>query len=361
MGVGVTSRRSGVDRLLPGLVTVGGVVSSVSCLYLLFTNTSFIGGRVPETLMELLLLGVPAVGLLYSGYWLSAEGFDPEEVRGIGRVAAGGVFLATGVTCVLLVSAPPTGITTRGTFFLLVGTGSEGALIGVLLGVLRATDLFRHSESAEVDQLETINSVLRHNLRNRLTIMRSYLGFVKEGSGSSGDHIATIESQHEAILELLEDTKLASEAARNAELEAVDLRETASSQAALLESCHESADVSVSVPDGTHVWADDLLAPMLENLLFNAVAHCDRPTTSIDVVAECNGDTVALRVADDGPGIPDERKDRVFDAEVGEGTGMGLYLVRSIVSRYGGEVTITDNEPRGTRIELTLRRADVPA
>lgn len=71
-----------------------------------------------------------------------------------------------------------------------------------------------------------------------------------------------------------------------------------------------------------------------------------------------DGDHVRLAVADDGPGIPAGRHDELLDAGVGEGTGMGLYLVKTIVERAGGEIEIGDNEPRGTVVTVTLPRAD---
>jgi signal transduction histidine kinase len=349
--------RFSAEFVSPRVVTAWGILSGLSCGYLLVTNTTFIGGRVPEILLELLLLGVPAVGLTYTGYWLSSEGFDPADVRDIGMAAVGGALLATGLTSALLLSFTPDYVATNEAFFLLVGTGSEGALIGVLLGVLRATDLFFVSDQDTIDHMTTVNSVLRHNLRNRLTIMGSHLAFLRDDDDPGEEHIETIASQQEAILDLLADTKITADAARNGELDPVDLREVALQQADLIESAHESATVSVSVPEETSVWADDLLAPLLENLLFNAVAHTDAPTVDVEVGAETEGDTVVLTVADDGPGIPDGRKERVLSPDVGEGTGMGLYLVDTIASRYGGDLRIEDNDPRGTRVEVTLRRA----
>jgi signal transduction histidine kinase len=63
-------------------------------------------------------------------------------------------------------------------------------------------------------------------------------------------------------------------------------------------------------------------------------------------MAERGDDIVTVRVADNGPGIPDAQKESVFGkAEKGlesSGTGIGLYLVREIVTGYGGEIWIED-------------------
>jgi signal transduction histidine kinase len=59
-----------------------------------------------------------------------------------------------------------------------------------------------------------------------------------------------------------------------------------------------------------------------------------------------------FRIADNGPGVPDEQKERIFEeGEKGidsEDTGLGLHLVRTLVDRYGGDVRVEDNEPEGS-------------
>jgi signal transduction histidine kinase len=110
------------------------------------------------------------------------------------------------------------------------------------------------------------------------------------------------------------------------------------------------------------VVANDMLGSVFRNLLNNAVQHSDRDEPTVTVSASVEDDTVTVRVADDGPGIPDDRKETVFGkGEKGidsEGTGLGLYLVYTLVSQYGGEVRIEDNDPRGTVFVLEFDLAD---
>ena len=71
-----------------------------------------------------------------------------------------------------------------------------------------------------------------------------------------------------------------------------------------------------------------------------------------------------MRVGDDGPGIPDDRKTAVFGkGEKGpgsDGTGLGLYLVRTLVVSYGGEIRVEDNDPRGSVFLVELPTVSVP-
>ena len=83
-------------------------------------------------------------------------------------------------------------------------------------------------------------------------------------------------------------------------------------------------------------------------------------------------DEVALRVTDDGPGIPAQALPHVFDkfvkadttqADGGQGTGLGLAIAKGIMEAHGGSIA-AESPPadgRGTRIVLTFPREDVPA
>jgi signal transduction histidine kinase len=72
---------------------------------------------------------------------------------------------------------------------------------------------------------------------------------------------------------------------------------------------------------------------------------------------------VSLAIADDGPGVPPELRERIFQLFMttkSTGTGVGLAVVRKIVERHGGTITLADNTPRGTRIVIELPAAQDP-
>jgi signal transduction histidine kinase len=105
-----------------------------------------------------------------------------------------------------------------------------------------------------------------------------------------------------------------------------------------------------------------MLGSVFKNLLTNAIVHNDGPVTEVTVSVTVADGAVAVRVADNGPGIPDDRKDTIFeDGEKGldsEGTGLGLYLVQTLVDRYGGDVRVEDNEPTGAVFVVELPVTD---
>ena len=115
------------------------------------------------------------------------------------------------------------------------------------------------------------------------------------------------------------------------------------------------------IPDVT-VMADDLLEAVFRNLLTNAVVHNDKGVAEVTVSAEATDDAVRVSVADNGPGIDDDHKEQIFqEGEKGletGGTGIGLYLVKTLVDKYDGDVWVEDNDPTGSVFVVELRRAD---
>lgn len=105
----------------------------------------------------------------------------------------------------------------------------------------------------------------------------------------------------------------------------------------------------------------DALERMVVNLLDNAVRHA---LHQVDVALNADADTVRLVLADDGPGIPPERREEVFDrftrlddarTRTSGGTGLGLAIVKEVVTRHGGRVRIEDAHP-GARFVVELPR-----
>jgi two-component system OmpR family sensor kinase len=112
------------------------------------------------------------------------------------------------------------------------------------------------------------------------------------------------------------------------------------------------------VPDILGDW--DLLFLATYNLLDNALKFT-RPGDTVEVRASEGGTFVIIEVADTGPGIPQEELPRVWEelyrgqgAQGVPGSGLGLALVRAIVKRHGGQVTMRSREGQGTVVTMRL-------
>ncbi len=125
--------------------------------------------------------------------------------------------------------------------------------------------------------------------------------------------------------------------------------------------------VEVAVPEAIAVKADPkALDQILVNLIDNGVKYA-RPDGRVWVEARELGDAVRIEVRDDGPGIPEKHRERVFERfyrmdpsrarDAAGGTGLGLSIVKHLVESMGGEVGVEPNAPRGSIFWLRLPRA----
>ncbi len=113
----------------------------------------------------------------------------------------------------------------------------------------------------------------------------------------------------------------------------------------------------------------DELHRMVLNLLDNAVRHTPAGST-IELCLRAEGPNAVLEVADNGPGVPAELREQIFerfvrgdgpaDTAVGGGSGLGLAIVRAVASSHGGGVEVGESEQGGAlfRVRLPLRKAE---
>lgn len=110
-----------------------------------------------------------------------------------------------------------------------------------------------------------------------------------------------------------------------------------------------------------------VVVQVIVNLVDNAIAHT-QPGSTITISSSREGRMVAISVADDGPGIAEGDKTRIFelfytgsDADASRGTGIGLALCKSVVEALGGTIRVEDVDPHGSRFVFTLPAEEVIA
>lgn len=110
-----------------------------------------------------------------------------------------------------------------------------------------------------------------------------------------------------------------------------------------------------------------LIIQVIINIVDNAIKYTPKGSSITISTSKAKG-RVIVEIADDGPGIPDEAKPRIFDmfytantkvADSRRGLGLGLALCKSILNVHGGEITVSDNKPTGTVFRFTLPAEEV--
>jgi signal transduction histidine kinase len=212
------------------------------------------------------------------------------------------------------------------------------------------------------EQLELLNSILRHDLKNGMEVIsRNADLLAADLDGERRERAATIIDWSENVTDLtarIQGMIRAVTSDGDRDLRSVELAPIIESQAETVEGMPADVTVELDVPFGTTVAADEMLEEVLHNLLTNTVEHNDSEAVRITVDVTVGEETVEVAIADNGPGIPEAERDRLFGrGESGprsDGDGFGLYFVRTMVESYGGSITVEDNEPRGTVVTLEL-------
>ena len=240
-----------------------------------------------------------------------------------------------------------------------------GATVGWVLAAHDVTSQRAYQRELEStnDQLEVLNRVVRHDVNNDVNVVTVYLQLALDRDDLEDeveDQLRTALEYAEHIGELTETVAdLMRVMLEDDEMRAVDLCRVLEETAEQVRRAYPEASVAVP-PDLPDVWirANDLLGSALLNVITNAVVHNDTDAPEVDISLAVTEETATVRVADDGPGIPDDRKEKVFGrGEKGlesPGTGIGLYLVDRIVSSFDGDVRVADNDPRGTVVAVEL-------
>ncbi|MCY4730194.1 PAS domain S-box protein [Natronomonas gomsonensis] len=216
------------------------------------------------------------------------------------------------------------------------------------------------------DNLQLLNEVVRHDIRNDLTVVKGYAELLADHVDEDAEtELTTVQQKAEEAIEL---TKTARDLANvmlqsEAEKQQMSLSHALENQ---VEETRTGDSVSIVTIDGSipdvSVRADNMLDAVFRNLLQNAIQHNDKDVPRVAVTAEETDTSVRVRIADNGPGVPDSRKDEIFArGEKGlesAGSGLGLYLVKTLVDRYGGDVWVEDAEPEGAVFVVELPIAD---
>jgi signal transduction histidine kinase len=246
-------------------------------------------------------------------------------------------------------------------------------------------------------QLQVLNRVLRHDLRNKMDVVEALAGAV-ESPPSVGDRIQTAAEDLLATSERARELE-SSTTATPVETRPVDLRELVESVADATRERYPAVSLTVSAPAASTVRSDpSVLRSVVSNLVENAAEHndADDPTVSVTVTAvdpddrgrvEAAGERaetdvqggvhdgggtgvgpddrrmVEVAVADDGPGISEHERavvERGEETPLQHASGLGLWTARWGTRVLGGDLVFEENDPRGTVVRVRLPVRDDP-
>ncbi|WP_248515232.1 sensor histidine kinase [Salinarchaeum laminariae] len=219
-------------------------------------------------------------------------------------------------------------------------------------------------ETRRRQQLSVLNRVLRHNLRNDMTVVRAY---GEELTALDDDDQAamaeTIVEEADGLLSLGEQARTIEAALADPDREPQTVELSAIVED-VLDPYRDRAAIAVEIPDGFRLHTEpESLGAVLTAAVDNAVEHGssgngDDEELALTVSASQAEDWAKVTVRDDGPGIPDHELEPIragTETDLEHGSGLGLWLITWGAGSLGGEVTFRNgSDSSGTTVELRL-------
>jgi signal transduction histidine kinase len=235
-----------------------------------------------------------------------------------------------------------------------------------VLALLRQTDDLYVHELVRKEKLSLIGEMagsLMHDLRSPVQVILSSLELIRmhHSDADTVDCCAKMEMQCDRLVAMAGELLEFSRGETKLNLERTDTSTLMRQFLAFNEDSFRPVGVTFSVEDEpAEIEVDSLrLQRVLQNLTSNAVqAVNSKPGGRVDVRAWVRDSTLFLSVRDNGPGIPEEIRGRIFDPFVTHGkkggTGLGLAIVRNVVAAHRGTISFETQTGQGTEFLIRL-------
>jgi len=228
-----------------------------------------------------------------------------------------------------------------------------------------AEDITERKEAEEkldriMNELVTINEKLgvvgrltRHDARNKLSIISNNIYLAKQklpANHKSSVYLCDVESAIDQM-EKIFDFARTYEMLGVEELSYMDVGKSVEEAAILLSGLNEVTLMNKC--EGLTVMADSLLRQLFYNLIDDTLKHGEK-VSQIRVHYEEEENRLKLVYEDDGVGIPENEKEKIFREGYGKGTGYGLYLIQKICEAYGWTIRETGKQGKGAQFTMTI-------
>jgi PAS domain S-box-containing protein len=245
--------------------------------------------------------------------------------------------------------------------------GEDGEFAGTL-GVIRdITDRKRREQ-----RLSVLNRVLRHNLRNDLNVVLMRLEGLVEEYGIDDSRVDVVREKGRRLVEFGDTARALDRRLEQLEGDATTRNVTGlvRKQCEAVRETYPGATVEFDAPGNCPARADEMVDLAVENLLENAVTHGwgadgdadvanDPKDRTVSVRVEPDGRETVVRIADDGPGIPDAELEALSGQEraLRHTSGLGLWVAKWCVEWNDGQLTIDSPDQGGTVATVRLPSA----
>lgn len=338
----------------------------------------------PETLFITLLGAVfpmtLSVILLATSLWIYRR-YAEEVVVWIGGWCFVATVVLVAVSVVSIAYQHSKGVMMTDLPFVVANHATVGAVLGALMGIY---DGQRHRRGRRLqaerdrarklsDRLTILNRVLRHDIRNCISVIRGNATLILSGKRHP-DQAAEIIHSKAAELQDVSDRARQLEQLMERTMDedlTVDVGSLLHEKIREIREEYPAVEFEIDIPESVAIRAPPLIELAIEELLHNAVEHNDRHYPRVDVTVSApdsdlhadggRPETVCIQICDNGPGIPEDQLeviDRGRETDLDHTNGLGLWLVRWVVDASEGEITFDLNESHGSTVEIRMPTDD---
>lgn len=331
---------------------VAGAVAALAYVF-------YVGWSVSAALEALIVLALAGT-LVYSGADARDRSLSARALtRAVGLTAVTGVsfsLLAVAVALIWMLEGHPV----VDTEFMVVFAMWLGLAVGAQASIYAVASREKRARLADLVKLLTMNQrVLRHNLRNQLSVVDGHLQNLERGVGTDDRDVRVARHHVEELLETSERARRILAIWESDERRPLDAGTVVAGAVERARDSYPDADIERGASEDATVSAHPALEDAVYELLANAVEHNDDDVSVAVSVRNQPGSGVVLEVADTGPGIP-ASECRVFaqpaETSLSHASGLGLWFVYWTVWESGGCVEF-DDAPGGL-VRIRLPNAD---
>ena len=208
--------------------------------------------------------------------------------------------------------------------------------------------------------ISVINRVLRHNVRNKMTVINGRAELL--AAELDGDAKSSADAIVQASNQLLNLTESAQQIEANRELsptlETVDLAPVITESVGQLKAQYPDVTVTAEIPETALARTLPRIETALWELLENAAVHTG-PEPTVDITVTATDDQIHISITDDGPGFPEDERQVLAEGKeepLVHGQSLGLYLTYWIITNLDGEIEVPKSQS-GTTVSVRLPAA----
>ncbi|OUJ18288.1 Signal transduction histidine kinase containing PAS domain [Methanonatronarchaeum thermophilum] len=202
-----------------------------------------------------------------------------------------------------------------------------------------------------------LHSLLRHDVRNKSQIIYGYIDILKNQKHPKKTQ-KYINKTHKAIQEQIEIIDKVRALQKIDQHQKTEINITKTIQKTINQNKDLAEQKNIQIKTKTpkkqiKALGGPLITELLNNIIENAIKHSN--ATQIKIKTQNQNNQTKITIEDNGKGIPDKQKQKIFKkGYTTNGTGLGLYIAKTIANEYQGNIKLTDSKLGGAKFQITL-------